>query len=99
MAAAGAEPPEEPATQPEQQAAGAGLELGWIGPVMDKLKKVLSGQDTEDRGGLSEPSASHPPQREGRAGAKPRNICEGEGRHSRSAAPSLQARERALGPS
>lgn len=29
--------------------------------AMDKLKKVLSGQDTEDRGGLSEVSASGVP--------------------------------------
>lgn len=48
--------PEEPPTR-VQQAAERGC-AAPTGPRMDKLKKVLSGQDTEDRGGLAEVSAS-----------------------------------------
>lgn len=36
------------------RAVGAAKAAGGRGPDMDKLKKVLSGQDAEDRSGLSE---------------------------------------------
>lgn len=48
--------PEEPTTPRAQQAAERGCVVR-PGSGMDKLKKVLSGQDTEDRGGLAEVSA------------------------------------------
>lgn len=52
--------PEGPGTEPRNRR--------WRGRAgMDKLKKVLSGQDTEDRGGLAEVSA--PPAAAGLRGA------------------------------
>lgn len=43
---------------PGRVVGGAIARGGGRGPNMDKLKKVLSGQDTEDRSGLSEVSAA-----------------------------------------
>ena len=54
LEAAGAAPGRTRVLAAPQAAGGA---AGWTRPAMDKLKKVLSGQDTEDRGGLSEVSA------------------------------------------
>lgn len=43
---------------PGRAVGGANAKGGGRGPDMDKLKKVLSGQDTEDRSGLSEVSVT-----------------------------------------